>query len=289
MATVNGFNKSSQNDLLNTGVDLGPILGRPRQQRIFNAIAMINPAVKAPTWKIPRRDLITVNSALSESDEASYTSFTTDSTSITPSVYPVRAFLTAEFEQDADATIDAMQSSADAALETILDAMDTNVLGQISNATNTTDHNGVALDKSKFEAAHLSFKGQNGDQGEHIFVGSYKQIADILGAYANAGGAVYAAPGVVSGAIASDPSSFYRGTVGGVGLFEGKVPASGGSDVSGAFMIRAMGLALGVWVPMQAEPMKVPGRVGQDLLCWSRYGTGIVRPENLREVISLAA
>lgn len=289
MATVTGFNKTSQNDLLNTGVDLAPVLGRPRQQRIFQAIAMINPAVKAPTWKIPRRDAITVNTVLAESDEADYTSFTTDATSITPSVWPVRAFLTAEFEQDADATIMAMQDSVDAALESILDAMDANVLGQISNATNTTDHNGVALDKGKFEAAHLAFKGQNGDQGEHIFVGSYKQVADILGAYGNAGGAVYAAPGVVSGAVASDPSSFYRGTVGGVGLFEGKVPASGGSDVSGAFMIRSMGLALGVWVALQVEPMKVPGRVGQDLLCWARYGTGIVRPENLREVISLAA
>ena len=288
MATVNGFNKTSQNDLLNTGVDLAPILGRPRQQRIFNAIALINPAVQAPTWRIPRRDLIAVNTALTESDEASYTSFTTDATSITPSVYPVRAFLTAEFEQDADATVAAMQSSIDAALETLLDAMDANVLGQISNATNTTDHNGVALDKAKFEAAHLAFKGQNGDPGSHIFVGSYKQVADILGAYANAGGAVYAAPGVVSGAVASDPASFYRGTVGGVGLFEGKVPASGGSDVSGAFMIGSMGLALGVWRMLEVEPMKVPGRVGQDLLCWARYGTGIVRPENLREVISLA-
>lgn len=288
MATVNGFNKTSQNDLLNTGVDLAPILGRPRQQRIFNAIAMINPAVKAPTWKIPRRDLITVNTALAESDEADYTSFTTDSTSITPSVYPVRAFLTAEFEQDADITVDAMQSSIDAALETILDAMDANVLGQISNATNTTDHNGVALDKSKFEAAHLAFKAQNGDPGQHIFVGGYKQIANIIAAYSNAGGAAYAAPGVVSGAVASDPSSFFRGNVGGIGLFEGKVPASGGSDVSGAFMIREMALALGIWVPLQVTPMQVPGRVGQDLLCWSRYGTGIVRQENIHEVISLA-
>lgn len=288
MATVNGFNKTSQNDLLNTGVDLAPILGRPRQPRIFNLIAMINPAVKAPTWKIPRRDLITVSTALAESDEADYTTFTTDSTSITPSVYPVRAFLTAEFEQDADITVDAMRSSIDASLETILDAMDTNVLAQISNATNTTDHNGVALDKAKFEAAHLAFKAQNGDQGAHIFVGGYRQIANIIAAYGNAGGAVYAAPGVVSGAVASDPSSFYRGTVGGIGLFEGKVPASGGSDVSGAFMIREMALALGIWVALQVTPMPVPGRVGQDLLCWARYGTGIVRQENLREVISLA-
>lgn len=289
MATVNGFNKTSQNDLLNTGVDLAPVLGRPRQQRIFQAIALINAAVAAPTWKIPRRDLITVNATLTETDEASYTSFTTDSTSITPSVYPVRAFISAEFEQDADATINAAQDSANAALETILDAMDANVLGQISNATNTTDHTGVALDKAKFEAALLAFKGQNPDAGEYSFVGSYKQIADVIGAFANAGGAAYAVPGVVSGAVASDPSSFFRGNIAGVSLFDGKVPASGGSDVSGAFMIRGAGLALGVWVPMQAEMMKVPGRVGMDLLCWARYGTGIVRPENLREVISLAA
>ena len=60
-------------------------------------------------------------------------------------------------------------------------------------------------------------------------------------------------PGVVSGAVGSDPSSFYRGTVGGVGLFEGKVPASGGSDLSSAFMIRGMGLALGVWRMLEVE------------------------------------
>ena len=43
-----------------------------------------------------------------------------------------------------------------------------------------------------------------------------------------------------------DGSVYFRGTVAGIELYEAAVPASGGSDVSGAFMIKNKSLALGL-------------------------------------------
>lgn len=106
---------------------------------------------------------------LAETDEASFTSFTTSCTESTPVVYPVRSHIALELQQD-----DALQKAIMDHMEVILNAVDANTLATISDATNTTDHNGASLDKTKFEAALLAFKKQAGrDSGEIIFVGSY--------------------------------------------------------------------------------------------------------------------
>ena len=119
-------------------------------------------------------------------------------------------------------------------------------------------------------------------------VGSYRQVHELLVAYGNAGGAVYAVPGVVSNAVASNADSYYRGAIAGVGLWEAKVPASGGSDVSGALMVRRKAIAIGFWTYLNYKLTDPAGRVGVELMSWSRYGTGLVKQANLREVISLA-
>lgn len=288
MATASGFNKSSQNDLVQ-GVQIEAVVEAMAQQaRIFQDIARINEQVMAPTWRIARNDLITVTDTLAETDQADFTTFTTSGVEITPSMYPVRSFVSMELTQDADR--DAVQKAIADHAEVLLNGIEGNVLGQISSATNTTDHTGASLDKSKFEAALLLFKKQSPVGGPLCFVGSYRQVHEVIGAYGNAGGAAYSVPGVVSSAVASNPSNFYRGSVAGIDLFEGRVPASGGSDVSGAFMVRGNALALGFWIMLDYRLTDGAGngRVGYEVMTFSRYGTGIVRPENLREVISLA-
>ena len=284
MAANDGFNKTSQNDLVQ-GVDIDAvILGMGRQARIYQDIALINLQVKAPTWRIVANDLITVNTTLAEADEASFTSFTTSGVEITPSVYPVRSHVSLELQQDS--AIDVLTKAIADHGNIIMDAIDTNVLAQISNATNTTSHTGVALDKTKFQAALLLFKKQARDPGPLIFVGSYRQIHEIIGAYGDAGGTAFARPDVAP-AVGSDPSQYFRQFVEGVALFEGFVPDSGGSDVSGAFMVQGKALALGFWQMLAFKLTDPAGRVGDELMTWSRYGTGIARQPNMREMISL--
>lgn len=288
MATASGHNKTSQNDLVQ-GVQIEAVVEAMAQQaRIFQDIARINEQVNAPTWRIARNDLITVTDTLAETDQADFTSFTTSGVEITPSMYPVRSFVSMELTMDADR--DAVQKAIGDHAEVILNGIEGNVLGQISSATHTTDHTGASLDKSKFEAALLLYKKQNPVGGPFIFVGSYRQVHEVIGAYGSAGGAAYSVPGVVSSAVASNPSSFYRGNVAGIDLHEGRVPASGGSDVSGAFMVKGNSLALGFWIMLDYRLTDGAGngRVGYEVMTFSRYGTGIVRPENLHEVISLA-
>ncbi len=288
MAANAGFNKTSQNDLVE-GVQIDQIiLGMNTQPRVYQDIAWLNMKVTKPTWRIARNDLITVNATLAEADEASFTSFTTSGTEITPSVYPVRSHVSFELQQDA--ALDVLQKAIADHAEVILNAIDANVLANISSATNTSDHNGEALDKAKFEAAALAFKKQKPNPGAIVFAGGYKQVADVLGAFGDAGGSVYAVPGVVSNAVAAkqDSSIYYRGTVAGIELYEAAVPASGGSDVSGAFMVKGRALALGFWELLNFKLTDPAGRIGVELMTFSRYGTGIASQANLREVISLA-
>lgn len=288
MAANAGFNKTSQNDLVE-GVQIDQIiLGMNAQPRVFQDVAWIAPQVTKPTWRIARNDLITVNATLAEADEASFTSFTTSGVEITPSVYPVRSHVSLELQQDS--AVDVLSKAIADHAEVILNAIDANLLANISSATNTSDYNGTALDKAKFEAALLAFKKQKPNPGPIIFVGGYKQIADIIGAYGDAGGAVYGVPGVASNAVAGrqDSSIYYRGTVAGIDLYEAAVPASGGADVSGAFMVKNRALALGFWTMLDYKLTDPAGRVGVELMTYSRYGSGIASQSNLREVISLA-
>lgn len=288
MAANAGFNKTSQNDLVE-GVQIDQIiLGMNAQPRVFQDLAWINASVTKPTWRIARNDLISVNATLAEADEASFTSFTTSGVEITPSVYPVRSHVSLELTQDSP--LDVLSKAIADHAEVILNAIDANLLANISSATNTTDHTGVALDKSKFEAALLAFKKQKPNPGPIVFAGGYKQVADVIGAYGDAGGSVYGVPGVASGAVAGrqDSSIYYRGTVAGIDLYEAAVPASGGADVSGAFMVKQRALALGFWVMLDFKLTDPAGRVGVELMTFSRYGSGIASNANLREVISLA-
>ncbi len=288
MAVNVGFNKTSQNDIVE-GVDIAAIiLGMNAQPRVYQDIAMINTAVTKPTWRIVRNDLITSIATLAEADEAAFTSFTTSGTEITPAVYPVRSHVSLELMQDS--AIDAMSKSIADHAEVIMNAIDANVLANISSATNTSDHNGLALDKAKFEAALLAFKKQKPNPGPIVFAGGYKQVADVIGAYADAGGSAFGVPGLVSGAVGAkhDTSIYFRGSVAGVDLFEAAVPTSGGVDVLGAFMVAGKTLAIGFWVLLDYKLTDPAGRVGTELMTWSRYGTGIASQANLRAVISLA-
>lgn len=287
MAALDGFDKTSQNDLIE-GVQIDAIIGEMHKQpAVFQDICWINPKVTKEVWRIGRNDLITVNNTLAEADEAAYTSFTTSATNITPAVYPVRSFISGELM--ADSAIDAVQKGVADHGSVIHTAIDANVLANISSAATTSDHTGTSLDKAKFEAALVAFKKQKPHAGTVIFVGGYKQIADILAAYGNSSGSVYGVPGVASGAVgAPQNGGYFRGTVAGVELYEAAVPASGGADVSGAFMIKNRTLALGFWNMLAFRLSDVNGRFGKELFTYSRYGTGIAFPANIREVISLA-
>lgn len=289
MAANIGHNKTSHNDLVE-GVQIEAVLGEMNAQPcVFQDIAWINPNVPKEVWRIVRNDLITVNATLAEADEAGFTSFTTSGAEISPSVYPVRSHVSLELQMDA--SIDALQKAIADHGMVIRNAMDANVLANISSATTTVNHGGTSLDKAKFEAALLVFKKMRPWAGQIIFVGGYRQISEILAAYGNAGGSVYAVPGVVSNAVGQQVNSatYYRGNVAGIDLYEAAVPASGGGDVSGAFMVKQRTLALGLWGPAIDFKLTDPaGRTGVELMTWSRYGTGIANQANLLEVISLA-
>lgn len=289
MAANVGFNKTSQNDLVE-GVQIDAVIGEMNAQpAVFQDIAWIKTGITKPTWRITRNDLISVNATLAEADEAAFTSFTTSAAEITPAIYPVRSHVSFELQEDSE--IDVLQKAIADHGMTIRTAMDVNLLANISSATNTSDHTGLSLTKALFDAALLKFKKQKPWAGPIIFVGGYKQISDIISAHGNSAGAVYAVPGLVSGAVGApqNGATYYRGSVAGVDLYEAAVPASGGADVSGAFMVKGRTLALGIWgKPIEFKLTDPAGRVGVELMTWSRYGSGIANQANLLEVISLA-
>jgi hypothetical protein len=287
MAAVAGFNLTSYNDLVNGGIDVGPFMaGMNRQARVYSLIAQVNPAVKAPTWRLIVRDLISVTATLTETDEASYTSFTTSASNITPAMYPVRSFVSDEMMQDG--VVDVFASAMGSHVETILNNVDTVVLANITSITNTSSHTGVAMTKAFFEADALTFAKQNPDPGVPIFLGSYRQTSEIIAAYANAGGAAYSVPGVVSEVLQTGITTPYRGMAGPIPLFQGAVPTTG-ADSNGAFLVSNVTLALGIWKDIFARAYEVPGRVGLELLTYMRYGTGMHNEtKNALEVLSLA-
>lgn len=288
MAANAGFNKTSQNDLVE-GVQIDAIiLEMNKQPRVFQDIGWINTQVMKPTWRIARNDLITVNATLAEADIADFTSFTTSAVEITPAVYPVRSHVSRELEQDS--AVDVLNKAIADHAEVIRDAMDANFLANISSATNTSDHNGNAYTKALFQADLLLYKKQKPNAGRQIFVGGYKPVADVINAYADSGSAVYGVPGVISDAASKgqDSSIYYRGSVAGIDLYEAAVPASGGSDLSSAFMVLGRTLCIGFWEMLNYKVSDPVGRIGDELMTWSRYGTGIANQANLREVITLA-
>lgn len=299
MVALAGFNTGNHNDILK-GADVATFLAAHMRPRVFQDIALINPMVNGTSWVIAQNDLIEVNVTLPEADEAAFTNYTTGGSTITPAVYPVRSFVSMELINDA--VIDVVQKAILDHQETIRNAMDTNLLANISSATNTSNYAGTALDRPKFEAARLAFEKQDPSHGPQAFVGSNRQIADVIGSYADSGGSVFAAPGLISTAVngSADSSVYFKGTVLSMALYAGDVPASGGADVSGAFVVVGNGLAIGFWnaldgsINAEGTPQLAyrlsdsNGRVGVELMTWSRYGTGIASQANVREVISLA-
>lgn len=287
MAALNGFNLTTYNDLVNGGIDVAPLMyGMNRQARCYQLIANINEQVNAPTWRIAVRDLISVSATGTETDEASYTDFTTSAANITPAYYPVRSFVSAQIMQDG--VVDVFSQAIADHATVVLNNVDTVVLANITSATNTSSHTGVAMTKAFFEADALTFAKQNPDAGTPIFVGSYRQTSEIIAAYGNAGGSVYAVPGVVSEVLQTGITTPYRGMAGPIPLFQGVVPTTG-ADSNGAFLVAGVSLCLGIWVQLRSRAYEMPGRDGLELYTSMRYGTGMANEtKNVLEVLSLA-
>lgn len=288
MAANAGFNKTSHNDLIE-GVQIDEVIKQmSRQARAYQLFAYTKMGLVKDTWRIVRNDLVESTATLAESDEAAFTSFTTSAVNITPAVYPVRSHLSLELQDDA--AIDIVTKARVDHGEVIMNGIDTIALATFADAASPTNHTGVSLDLTKFRAALLTFQKQNPNPGPVGFVGSYKQIDDLLGSVVTSAAPVYSNPQLGGGAAGApiDSGNVYRGPLLGVEMFQAAVPASGGTDAIGAFMVLGQTVAVGFWKLLESRLDNANGRTGVELFSYARYGVGLTSQANIRGVISLA-
>lgn len=291
MAAVAGFNSTSANDLIKTEGIAAVILAANETPRIFSSIAYVLDASAngAPTLRIVRWDSINVPSGVkTETDEADYTSFTTSKADVTSGVVIVRSLLSDELAQDASMT---PEGGLARQLVAMSKRMDSDVLGLITSATNTSDSTGSAITLDLWEAARSAYLAQNpviGASGFHSFVSTPQVISKFQSLLRQAGGA-----GLVAAAGAmifnKAPMAEYAGEYQGFQFFQGAAPANDADNTSSAFLAAGDqgALAMGIWWAARPELIRVPGRTGTELVTSSRYGVTVSNQSNLREFITL--
>lgn len=291
MAAVDGLTNTSQNDLVATEGIHRVVLKANEIPRIFMTVGWIIPADqnRSGTLRLPREDTIDPSSGTkTETDEAAFVSFTTSKADVTAGVVIVRSLLSDEHQQDGGMTI---ERSFARQLQAMSKRQDSDLLALATSATYTSDSTGVAMTLDLWEAARSAYLAQNpviGAGGFHAWVSTPKHVSKLQSLIRQAGGSqMLAGAGLAMWNKA--PMAEYAGPWQGMEVFQGNCPANDADNTSSAFLCAGDegAYAMGVWWAQRPDIIRVPGRVGEDLVTTSRYGVTISNQANLREFIAL--
>jgi len=298
MATVVGFNSTSNNDLITpTRPGIPYAISAPRATPIYESIGWILDFSKlgSNVGTLPSRDAAPATEVTAETDEVVRASYTTSGKSITGTMIATTGLVSDQYTMDSGAlgsgTVDEMAAN-------VRDAIDIVVLALFATASNLTDNSNVNMTTALWAAGLALFKAQK-PGGIMCYIGSPSQNRDLINDLANnAGGSQIQSAGLQI--FTSGVTDGYIGPYRGVQIFESSnvAAADGSNDVGGFVSVVAgspgatpsrSGLAIGVWHGVQAEEDRQAKRFGTDVVVAARVGFSRSNERFLRGMISKRA
>lgn len=228
-----------------------------------------------------------------ETDEWTASEETTTEASATASSVAIRKAISDEARVFSSIG-DPVQAIVAESFLAMLEQVDTDVLGRITAAANTSNHSGSDLTIERLGAAMAALRLRNGP-GQMRIVLHETQLEDLKKSYRSAGLAYGAA---LSDQIAANLNGQLRGSVGvheGVPLFAStKVPQYDASNWAGAVVrvgaaASESGLAFAVWRPIEFERARGgsgAARWKDELIVGSIYGSTLVRDDAVQEIVT---
>lgn len=312
MAAINGFNTTTDNDLVRSETINPLIIPAANYMRVSQALAWVAPsngtAHKWPRWDAPSAAPATHT----ETDEFSAANYGTSVESVNGDVVGTYAF-SADKLQAVSANAPVAVQIANMA-EELRNKIDLDILATLVGATNASDNTGSNLSLDLWETALAAFMGQKPLGPRFAFVGSVNQIRDLRKAIRQAGGAalvMQAGLAVFNGL----PNRGYLGDYMGIEIYQGNTTQADGTNDAGGFVSCAemgtwtvadsfdaggqyqafsgLGLAKyrlpGNGYEIQMEVEREAQRVGAKLVCSAMYGASITADHLVRSFISLKA
>lgn len=297
MATVVGFNSTSNNDLIAPSGVVQYVISAPRATPIYESLGWILDfsQLRSNVGTLPSRDAAPATEVTTETDEVVRASYTTSGKSITGTMIATAGLVSDQYTMDSgqlgSGTVDEMAAN-------VRDAIDIATLALFATASNLTDNSNVNMTTALWSAGLALFKAQK-PGGMLCYVGSPSQMRDIQNDLANnAGGAAINGAGLEI--FTSGMTDGYLGRYRGVFVFESSnvAAADGSNDVGGFVSVVAgapgaspsrSGLAIGVWHGIQAEEDRQAKRFGTDVVVAARVGFSRSNERFLRGMISKRA
>lgn len=312
MVAINGFNKTTNNDLVPSEVINQVIIPEATHARIYEMITWVAPVSGAADFVWPRWDAPSAEPTThTESDTFSAANYGTSSASVTGTIVGTYAFLSDELQ--ATGTNAGLELRVARMFEKMRDKIDLDVLALFVGATNASDNSGSNLSLTLWETALAAYMAQNPLGPRHAFVGSNNQIRDFRGAIRAAGGAALV-QGSGMEVFNGLPVNGYVGNYMGIEIYEGNTTQYDGTNDAGGFCSCApreswlgpnsldaggqfqagSGLGLAMW-PLRGvygiSPQTDPAidYQGVKLVASAMYGAKITAPHLVRTFISKKA
>lgn len=310
MATIDGFNTTSDNDLVPTESINSFVIPAPNFVRVSSAIAWVAPAT-GTAHKWPRWDAVAVTGTHTETDELTAQSYTTSVESVTGAVVGTYAFSSYQLQASSGQAPIGVQIGNMAG--ELRNRMDKDILATLVGATNVSDNSGSNLSLDLWETALAAYMAQKPLGPRHAFIGSANQIRDFRKAVRTAGGAslVMAAGLEVFNGL---PNRGYIGTYQGIEIYQGNTTEADATNDAGGFVSCAeagtwtggeslesggqyqvgSGLGIAKWglggnfdILLESQP--AVERVGVKLVASSMYGASITADHLVRAFVSRKA
>lgn len=312
MVALNGFNTSTDNDLVATETINQYVIPEPTYTRVYEAITWIVPAMPAAAYKWPRWDAPSAEPAThTESDEFSAANYGTSVESTSGAIVGTYAFASDQLQATSSAAPVAVQ--IDRMVEKMRDKIDLDVLALFVGATNVSDNSGSNLSLDLWETALAAFMAQKVQGPRFAFVGSSNQIRDFRKAVRAAGGAAMVSQAGLE-VFNGLPNAGYIGTYMGIEIYQGNVTQADGTNDAGGFVSCASagswlgantfdqggqyqagsGLGLAMWrlrgiFGISPEAMRTPERQGVKLVASAMYGASVTADHLVRGFFSKKA
>jgi hypothetical protein len=311
MAAINGFNTTTDNDIVRTETINPLIIPAANYMRVSQALAWVAPANgtahKWPRWDAPSA----APAAHTETDEFSAANYGTSVESVNGDVVGTYAFSSDKLQAvSANAPIGVQIANM---AEELRNKIDLDILATFVGATNASDNTGSNLSLDLWETALAAFMAQKVQGPRFAFVGSVNQIRDLRKAIRQAGGGalvMQAGLEVFNGL----PNRGYLGHYQGIEIYQGNTTQADGTNDAGGFCSCA---ELGAWsvansfeeggqyqafsglglakyrlngsFEINMEVEREAQRVGAKLVCTAMYGASITADHLVRAFISLKA
>lgn len=298
-AITNATNSTSITEIINSEFIQRVILETHEEPNLYRVLGYVVDAsgVMSATYAFPIENQLTLSqseaSGHTETDEIPVAEWTTTEVTVTAATVGIREVVSDDSRQDAimDHVARIIRQNA----IRLNDQADTDLLSNITSASNASNFSGTALDVTKMGTAIATWRALKPTGGPGAIVLDYAQVDDLTASMRSSSAAIYAsamgdraADGLFDGQRVGLVMPNYEGFA----LYQtGNLPAFDGSNTSGAIMSTGMGGALGmaVWRGVTHEAEREAPRLANHLVSNCRYGTGLVEDSNLVEVISLAS